>query len=181
MRGTMGASPGHVTFGNHAFQAHPGIHDDLRGWNDHRLVGPPGKGQFSQARFPAGAVIFPNERGTARGFGCAVDGKWVVAMPGVPDEMRCMFVDRVLPFLMEKFAPGGHVRVATVHLFPASEADVDERLADVTAKGRNPLGPRDVPRAPVATPASLPQRQMRLEADLARVARDRAAQSRLRA
>lgn len=94
--------------------------------------------QLSQARFPAGAVIFPNPRGTARGFACQANGAWVVAMPGVPHEMRAMLTESVLPFLMRKLMPGRRVALETVHLFPVPEPEVDERLADVMTAGRNP-------------------------------------------
>ncbi|MFO8006677.1 MAG: competence/damage-inducible protein A [Candidatus Brocadiia bacterium] len=94
--------------------------------------------QLSQARIPSEARVFPNSRGTARGFACEVDGRWLIALPGVPVEMRHMFADHVLPFLLEQLGPPGCVRVDAVHLFPISEADVDERLCDVTDAERNP-------------------------------------------
>jgi len=93
---------------------------------------------LSQALFPAGSTVFPNPRGTAMGFGCQVRSAWVVAMPGVPGEMRPMFSQSVLPFLLGKLAPASHVRVETVHIFPASESAVDERISDLTVAGRNP-------------------------------------------
>jgi nicotinamide-nucleotide amidase len=52
--------------------------------------------------------------------------------------MLPMFSESVLPFLMEKLAPGVHVRGETVHLFPAPESAVDERIPDLTVLGRNP-------------------------------------------
>ncbi len=94
--------------------------------------------QCSQSLFPAGSVIFPNERGTARGFACRLDESWVVAMPGVPDEMRAMFSGSVLPFLLGELAPAGCIRTEVVHLFPVSEAVVDEGLRDVMGADRNP-------------------------------------------
>jgi len=93
---------------------------------------------LSQARFPSGSVVFPNPRGSARGFACRREDAWVVAMPGVPSEMLPMFSESVLPFLVEKLAPGIHVRSETVHLFPAPESAVDERIPDLTPLGRNP-------------------------------------------
>jgi len=48
MRRAMSTSPRHVTFRNHAFQAHSGIHNDLRAWNDVRLVSTSGERQFSE-------------------------------------------------------------------------------------------------------------------------------------
>ncbi len=94
--------------------------------------------QLRQCCFPEGARIFPNPRGTARGFACRVGERWVVAMPGVPSEMRPMFTESVLPFLLDQMAPPGAVSMETVHLFPASESDVDRRIHDLTTHGRNP-------------------------------------------
>lgn len=93
---------------------------------------------LEQARFPQGAVVFANSCGTARGFACQVGKAWVAAMPGVPVEMVAMFSGSVLPFLMERLAPAWHVRGETVHIFPASESAVDERITDLTPLGRNP-------------------------------------------
>ncbi|MHC4789171.1 MAG: CinA family nicotinamide mononucleotide deamidase-related protein, partial [Planctomycetota bacterium] len=96
------------------------------------------EGHLRQARFPAGATVFPNLVGTARGFACTVGCARVVAMPGVPREMRPMFTQSVAPFLSEALAPSGHVRTETVGIFPASESDVDERIPDLMEHGRNP-------------------------------------------
>jgi len=95
--------------------------------------------QLSQARFPAGSVVFPNPRGTARGFACRVGRAWLVAMPGVPGELRGMFQESVLPFVLDRLGPGGCVLTRTVHLFPIPEPDVDERLGDMMDADRNPL------------------------------------------
>jgi len=95
--------------------------------------------QLTQAQFPAGSVILPNPRGTARGFACRVGPAWLVAMPGVPDEMRGMFSESVLPFLQQTLMPGRCVRVETLHLFPIAEPVADERIRDMSAADRNPL------------------------------------------
>ncbi len=93
---------------------------------------------LSQALFPAGSTLFPNERGTARGFACRVGEACLVAMPGVPAEMRAMFTDGVLPFVLGELAPRGCLKAEHVHIFPAAESAVDERIADLTERGRNP-------------------------------------------
>lgn len=98
----------------------------------------PTEKHLTQARFPAGAVIFPNPRGTARGFACRKGGGWIVAMPGVPGELVPMFSESVLPFLLKELAPSVHVRSRTAHFFPAPESAVDERITDLTVLGRNP-------------------------------------------
>ena len=96
-----------------------------------------------QALLPRGAGAIPNPRGTAPGVwfelppgpvgGAA--GCTLVALPGVPAEMRPMFRDAVAPRL-----PRGPnlLRVARVNLFGAGESSVEERLGDLTARGRTP-------------------------------------------
>lgn len=94
--------------------------------------------QLAQALFPQGAVIFPNPVGTARGFACRAGESWVVAMPGVPREMRVMFSEHVLPFLLDELSPAGFIRQETVNLFPIPEPDVDERIRDLSGPDSEP-------------------------------------------
>jgi nicotinamide-nucleotide amidase len=98
----------------------------------------PTERHLTQALFPEGATIFPNHRGTARGFACRAGRRWVVALPGVPGEMRPMFTDAVLSFVLEQLSPPACVRAETLHIFPASESRVDEAVRDLTTAGRNP-------------------------------------------
>lgn len=98
----------------------------------------PSDGHLRQASFPCGSRVFPNPRGTARGFACRAGEAWVIALPGVPGEMRPMFLESVVPFLLQELCPAGYARVETVSIFPASESEVDERIHDLTGPGRNP-------------------------------------------
>ncbi len=95
--------------------------------------------QITQARFPEGSVVFPNPNGTARGFACLIGDAWLVAMPGVPVEMRAMFAEEVVPFLLERVGPGGHVRCETLNIYPIAEPDADARIRDMTEADRNPV------------------------------------------
>ena len=52
-----------------------------------------------QAMIPKGAKVLPNERGTAPGFIINTDNITCICMPGVPDEMKPMFKNQVIPFL----------------------------------------------------------------------------------
>src|SRR5947207_5197291 len=53
-----------------------------------------------QADVPKGGDVIPNPIGTAPGLECAVDGKVVYAVPGVPYEMTEMVTQHVLPDLL---------------------------------------------------------------------------------
>jgi len=56
-----------------------------------------------QAIVPDNCRVVHNENGTAPGLWFERDGKVVVAMPGVPYEMKAMVADVVLPWLIEKY------------------------------------------------------------------------------
>ncbi len=56
-----------------------------------------------QAYLPRGCLLFPNEKGTAYGFGVELNNCIVISMPGIPYEMKHMFDYHVLPFIENKF------------------------------------------------------------------------------
>ncbi|MEX0702526.1 MAG: CinA family nicotinamide mononucleotide deamidase-related protein [Planctomycetales bacterium] len=94
-----------------------------------------------QAMFPDASEPLPNPLGTAPGIWVEVPRRGgsrrvpVAALPGVPAEMKRMFVREVLP----RLAGGGRViRRARIHCFGAGESDVEELLGDLTARGRDP-------------------------------------------
>jgi nicotinamide-nucleotide amidase len=92
-----------------------------------------------QAMLPEGAVPLPNPIGTACGLWLELaraNGDCrIAALPGVPSELRPMFRDFVLPRLSET---GRLIRSYRVHLFGAGESAIEERLGDLTARGREP-------------------------------------------
>lgn len=93
-----------------------------------------------QAKFPAGSTPLHNPIGTAPGIWCEVarEGQpaaCFAAMPGVPSEMKRMFVEQVRSRL-----PGGQqvIRRLDIHSFGQGESAVEEMLGDLTDRGRNP-------------------------------------------
>lgn len=93
-----------------------------------------------QAMFPAGSEVISNPRGTAPGIWMQLlrpDGTFCVlaAMPGVPSEMKHMFLQEIRPRL-----PGGDlvIRRARVNCFGVGESDCEQMLGDLTARGRDP-------------------------------------------
>jgi nicotinamide-nucleotide amidase len=60
----------------------------------------------------------------------------VIAMPGVPDEMRAVFREGALPLLLRRSR--ARILVRRVKLFGVPESTVDERVRDLTRAGRNP-------------------------------------------
>lgn len=62
----------------------------------------PAAGWEVMAMIPQGAQVLPNLHGTAPGFIINVDHRMVAVLPGVPSEMRPMFLESVLPLLVSK-------------------------------------------------------------------------------
>jgi nicotinamide-nucleotide amidase len=99
-----------------------------------RDIGRPfGEGQRRQATRPAGAVMLANRLGTAPGILMRVDAKLVAAFPGVPGEMKAMFLESVLPDLAAR-APRSLARL-TLKIAGRSEPDLDEALLDLDDHG----------------------------------------------
>ncbi|HET8760347.1 MAG TPA: competence/damage-inducible protein A [Nitrospiria bacterium] len=83
-----------------------------------------------QALLPVGAEALPNPVGIAPGLRLTEGGAHVVALPGVPAEMRAMFDASVAPWLADLGA-GAPIPRRTVHLFGLGELEVDRRLSDL--------------------------------------------------
>ena len=90
-----------------------------------------------QACIPAGAKALANI-GTAPGILAESQGKLFFALPGVPSEMKIMFVESVLPEL-QPFADQQAVVVRKLRCFGAGESTIAERLGTMMQRGRNPL------------------------------------------
>jgi nicotinamide-nucleotide amidase len=93
-----------------------------------------------QAMFPAGSEPIANPHGSAPGVWMDLlrpDGGrcLIAAMPGVPSEMKPMFRDSVLPRLPHSSAV---IRRARVNCYGVGESACEEKLGDITARGRDP-------------------------------------------
>ena len=82
-----------------------------------------------QADRPHGADWLPNRVGAAAGLWLEQDGRRLAALPGVPSELRDMFVQAVLPRLSAAAAPGRRLRV--LHTAGRTESDIDARVRDL--------------------------------------------------
>ncbi|MDA1230150.1 MAG: molybdopterin-binding protein [Planctomycetota bacterium] len=106
-----------------------------------------------QADRPQCATALPNSCGTAPGIlmrvtpsGAAMDvtqttlerhasGCLIAVMPGVPAEMKPMFLQQVRPILLDS---GIVMRRAVIRTFGFGESDAELLLGDLTARDRNP-------------------------------------------
>lgn len=91
-----------------------------------------------QAYIPQGAIPIENPVGTAPGFIVEQDGKAIIAIPGVPHEMRYFMLHGVLPYLREKLGVHEVIVSRVLKLFGIGESVVDEQLKDLIEKGTNP-------------------------------------------
>jgi len=94
------------------------------------------KNNKKQAMFPEGAVILPNENGTAPGTIVEKDGRTYVILPGPPQELEPMFHNHVAPYLLEKAGYVIHSRV--LKIYGMGESDVEETVRDILERQSNP-------------------------------------------
>ena len=84
-----------------------------------------------QCALPRDAEILVNQRGTAPGMWLEQEGKVVVAMPGVPYEMRYLVKNEVIPRLREQFDVDDKVRSLTILTAGAGESTIAELIEPV--------------------------------------------------
>jgi len=91
-----------------------------------------GMSTLKQALLPASAKPIPNPVGSAPGILVERDGKLLIAMPGVPREMKAMFEEHVLGELERWLGERGFVTVIkTLRCFGLGESALIERIGDV--------------------------------------------------
>jgi len=97
-----------------------------------------------QAMFPRGSRIIPNPDGTAPGIDLDVGRpnggtSRIIALPGVPSEMRTMWRDTVESALAVMLPDAGVFVHRRIKCFGAGESAVEEMLPDLIRRGRDPL------------------------------------------
>lgn len=83
-----------------------------------------------QAMLPKGAERLDNEWGTAPGFAVQHRRCWFAFLPGVPSEMRAIFIEKIRPTLGQRFSlqPSTLVSIKT---FGIGESDIQQRINDI--------------------------------------------------
>jgi nicotinamide-nucleotide amidase len=121
----------------------------------------------SQARFPEDADVLPNPLGTAPGFSIAQGITRFFCLPGVPNEMRRMMDEQVLPRIEATRGEGLAVRARLIRTFGMGESTLDDELKDIAASGDVSLGFRtsfpDNYLRPLARAASAEQAEATLD------------------
>lgn len=90
-----------------------------------------------QAYIPTGATIIENPVGTAPGFIVEGESGSVIALPGVPREMKCLMEETVLPYLRKRNGDMGVIRRRVLRTIGIGESSIDSQIADLM-DGSNP-------------------------------------------
>jgi nicotinamide-nucleotide amidase len=115
----------------------PRLHDQINDFFQ-RLGRTMSPNNRKQAYIPEGAVAIENPVGTAPGFIAEENGRTIIAVPGVPHEMRYFMEHSVLPYLRKKLNIREVIVSRVLKLFGIGESVVDERLKDLIERGTNP-------------------------------------------
>jgi nicotinamide-nucleotide amidase len=98
-----------------------------------------------QADFPAGATVIHNPEGTAPGidFIFSPDHEHsgecrVFSLPGVPAEMKQMWLLHVKPALKELLGSPAVIMHRTLHIFGEGESKIESMLPDLVRRGKDP-------------------------------------------
>lgn len=89
-----------------------------------------------QALVPHGARIIVNPVGTAPGYYLTVGEAIIAVLPGVPDEMRVMVDQGLLPILETGKHPGFYIVRRILRIFGLTESQVSEHVKAVPYDGR---------------------------------------------
>lgn len=93
----------------------------------------PGDSHLEQARLPEGVDILPNSAGTAPGMHFKVDGKHLIAMPGVPFEMKAIF-DPFVKSLLKSVQSGPTRHSHTFYTAGEGETFLEDQIKDITSQ-----------------------------------------------
>ncbi len=83
-----------------------------------------------QSMLPCGCNLYYNEKGTALGFSMHLNKADIICMPGVPVEMKTMFLNEVLPVLKEKFSLK-EITYKDLHFLSIPESYIDTAIRNL--------------------------------------------------
>ncbi len=113
----------------------------LRGFFSQRGIRLP-EANLKQALVFEGGEVFQNANGTAPGVAVEKDGKWIVCLPGPPNELIPMVRDSLAPLLRRLTGPDDGILVSrTIKLAGIGESLVAERLSHLMDNSDPTLAP----------------------------------------
>lgn len=93
-----------------------------------------------QAYIPQGAIMIENPVGTAPGFIVETQRSTVIALPGVPREMKHLMSETVLPYLRERNGHAAIIRRRVLRTIGIGESSIDHQIADLMALSNPTVG-----------------------------------------
>lgn len=105
-----------------------------------RMKRTPSENNKRQAELPVGGRSLENAVGSAPGVLVEADGKVVIAVPGVPSEMRYLYEHGILPYFKERFGLTGVIRARVLHTAGVPESQIDQHLADLERQTNPTVG-----------------------------------------
>ncbi len=92
-----------------------------------------------QAFIPDGSIPIPNEVGTAPGFIIERESKLIIALPGVPKELKHLLNKEVVPYLKKHFNLNKELITSSVlKVTGIGESKVDSQIKDLIDANNNP-------------------------------------------
>lgn len=95
---------------------------------------------IQQVYIPEGATLIENPVGTAPGFIVETERCAVIALPGVPREMKVLMADTVLPYLRRVAGESGIIRRRILRTFGIGESTIDMLLEDLMRAANPTMG-----------------------------------------
>ncbi|WP_394522157.1 competence/damage-inducible protein A [Lacrimispora sp. JR3] len=91
---------------------------------------------WKQALVPQGAIVLDNNNGTAPGLIMEKDGKTAILLPGPPNELKPLFLEKVFPYLQKRQPE--IIRSQMVKICGQGESQVEDRILDLINGQSNP-------------------------------------------
>lgn len=93
-----------------------------------------------QAFIPQGAIPVENPVGTAPSFIVEIDGRAIIALPGVPSEMEYLMQHAVIPYLRERYELRSMIKARVLHTAGVGESLIDDQIADLESLSNPSVG-----------------------------------------
>ncbi len=93
-----------------------------------------------QALVPTGARILPNPAGTAPGFYLEENERLLVVLPGVPREMRAIYLEGLRQVLAGRYGSKVFIRRRILHTCGLWESAVNQAIQDIIGRGEPVIG-----------------------------------------
>jgi nicotinamide-nucleotide amidase len=101
---------------------------------------PMSENNVRQAYIPRDATPIENPVGTAPCFIVEAEGKYIIALPGVPREMKHLMETRILPWLREKTGGEQIILSKTLRTCAVGESLVDSKITDLETSANPTVG-----------------------------------------